>query len=159
MSTSDSAEGRPSNAALLDIAHAANESIKSGRQNGTPPSEFDFTAQLSFLLTIGYLTREQAGVLLQWFQSAGALKLPDLPGPESAPQPRMYELITTRIHFPPRVSATGPENFFDDLAHAVTSLVTDVLDGVTEVLDAATSTLQAAGALVHEVHDLVVLAE
>ncbi len=158
MTTNDAPAGGGSTTGLLDMAGAASTVSRGGKQKGVPPTQFEFTLQLSFLLTIGYLTKDQAGVLSQWFDSSGALKLPDLPGPDTGPQPRMYELITTRIHFAPRPSATGPENIFEDIASAVSDFVGDVLDSVTGVLDAATTTLQAAASLVHEVHDLVVLA-
>ena len=68
-------------------------------------SELQFAAQMNFLLTIGYLTEEQAAALFNWFHNGGRVKLPSLTGPEGISSTTMYEVLSTAIHFrrPPGV--------------------------------------------------------
>jgi hypothetical protein len=145
----------------LDAAARAFQAIKKRPANGTPDL-ITFASQLQFLLTIGYLTREQAETLLRWFQSAGMIKLPMLPGPEGISGPTMYEVLSTAIHFgtPPevfKVEGTGPVaadifDFFSGLVSGVGDLIVTVTDGVGTVLEAGTGLIQAGTQLVHELH-------
>ncbi len=135
---------------------------------GIPRGFLQFSGQVNFFATIGYLSKEQADNLLQWYLASGMFKLPPLPGPDTGPTPRMYEILSTAIHFgtPKEVHDLSPEelagadigDFFSGLASAVGGLIGNVLDSVTDVLDAGTNMLHAATELVHEIHDLVVLA-
>jgi hypothetical protein len=149
----------------LDTAARFAAARKAGTTDA-PPSEFDFLNKLSFFVTIGYLTKDQATALFEWFHSSGMKKLPPLEGPAGVQPPTMYEILSTAIHFgTPREVLEGQDlsgadigDFFSGLAHAVGDLVGGVLDDVSGVLDSATALLQAASQLVHEVHDAVVLA-
>jgi hypothetical protein len=146
------------------------------RGDGAVPDEISFSAQLQFLLTIGYLTKEQATVLFDWFHSQGMTKLPALPGPEGGPSPNMYEILSTKIHFgtPAEVRkriesagsgdslaagailAGGIGDFFSSLLSGVADAIGTVLDGVTATLQAGAELLQAGAELVHQIHDIIV---
>jgi hypothetical protein len=153
-------------------AHAAVRDRHSGQvapePAGIPRGFLEFSAQLSFFTTIGYLTQDQANQLLQWYLNSGMVKLPVLAGPDTGPTPKMYEIITTAIHFgtPAEIRDLSPEelagadigDFFSGLASAIGDLVSTVSDGVTQVLDAGTGLIQAATELVHELHEVIVLA-
>jgi hypothetical protein len=153
-------------------AHAAIRDRHSGQvapePAGIPKGFLEFSAQISFFTTIGYVTQDQAGKLLQWYLASGLAKLPALPGPDTGPSPTMYEIITTAIHFgtPEAIRDMTPEelagadigDFFSGLASAVGDLFTTVADGVTEVLEAGTGLIHAATELVHELHEVIVLA-
>lgn len=141
--------------ALLQAANQSNQMAKKARNNDEPLTLFAFTQQLSFLLTIGYLTNEQAAALHDWFDKQGAVKLPDLPGPDGITGPRMYELMATRIHFAPQGGAVGPENIFEDIGHALTSLASTVIDETVRLLEAGTGLLQAGTELLHELHTIL----
>jgi hypothetical protein len=136
---------------------------------GIPQGFLQFSGQVNFFTTIAYLTQDQADNLLKWYLASGMFKLPVIPGPDTGPDPKMYEILQTAIHFgtPKAVHDLSAEelegadigDFFSGLAHAVGGLIGNVLDSVGDVLDSATNMLHAATELVHEVHDLVVLAE
>lgn len=182
MSTSDGT-AFPSTAAMddqmrdLEAAARANAAIaKRDKADLAPPSTastfprgfLEFSGQCNFFVTIGYLTKEQGEALVAWYFSSGTTKLPPLEGPSTGPTPRMYELLSTAIHFgtPQAVFDLSPEelagadigDFFSGLADAVSSLVTTVTEGVTDVLNAGTGLIHAATELVHELHELAVLA-
>jgi hypothetical protein len=153
-------------------AHAAVRDRHSGQvapePAGIPRGFLEFSAQVSFFTTIGYLTQDQANQLLQWYLNSGLFKLPVLPGPDNGPTPNMYEIMTTAIHFgtPAEIRDLSPEelatadigDFFSGLASAVGDLVSTIADGVTQVLEAGTGLIEAATALVHELHEVIVLA-
>jgi hypothetical protein len=153
-------------------AHAAVRDRHSGQvapePAGIPRGFLEFSAQVSFFTTIGYLTQDQANQLLQWYLNSGLFKLPVLAGPDTGPSPKMYEIITTAIHFgtPEAIRNMTPEelatadilDFFSGLASTIGDLVSTVSDAVTQVLDAGTGLIQAATELVHELHDVIVLA-
>jgi hypothetical protein len=139
---------------MLDHAAAANQASRA-QPSGSPVTIFEWTERLSFLLTVGYLTREQAGALHDWFEQQGAMPLPDLPGPEGVSGPRMYEMLTTRIHFGPRGATKGPENIFEDFASAVAGVIDSVVSSTIDVLSAGTALLQAGTDLLHEVHEIL----
>jgi hypothetical protein len=141
------------------------------------PDEISFSAQLQFLLTIGYLTKEQATVLFDWFHSQGMIKLPSLPGPAGGPSPNMYEILSTKIHFgtPAEVRkkleaagrgnspaiegilAGGVLDFFSSLLSGVADTIGTILDGITETLHAGAELLHAGAELVHQIHDVILL--
>jgi len=171
MSTPDGPSA-PATAGTDDLERdleAAARAFESTRKHGTaaaPPTLLEFASQLQFLLTIGYLTKDQAQALLAWFKSSGTVRPPKLAGPDGVAAPTMYEILTTAIHFgTPRevldlegIDLAGADilDFFAGVAQAVGDLVTTVADAVTEVLEAGTGLVQAATGLVHEIHELVV---
>ena len=150
---------------MFESAEGVQKAVR-GRVKDSTVNEFDFTSQLSFLVTVGYLTKEQARVLLSWFLSQGMMRLPDLPSPDGVPSPTMYETLSTAIHFgtPPGAldaagdGAPGVLEFFSGLVGIVTDAIGETLDGITDVLNAGTALLQAASGLVQDLHDLVVQA-
>jgi hypothetical protein len=129
-----------------------------------PRGFLPFASQCNFFVTINYLTDEQAKALINWYLQKGMVKLQPLEGPEGGPTPRMYELLSTTIHFGTPRQAFEPSlefgllDFFSGLADAVGDLVSTVADGVTEVLNAGTGLLHAATEFVHELHELAVAA-
>jgi hypothetical protein len=138
----------------LDAAARAFQATKRRTTDGAP-NLITFASQLQFLLTIGYLTKEQATALVSWFQSSGTMALPALPGPDGIAGPTMYEILSTRIHFgtPPRPGADGAlefdiGDFFSGLVSGLSDLASTVLDGVTDVLQAGTE-------LIHEIHEVL----
>ena len=160
-------------AARHDLEAAA-RAFEASRNRGTADASLDpfaaFLGQISFLLTIGYLTKEQGQALIDWFNSSGMMKLPPHPDPPGAPQPSMYEMLSTQVHFgtPQAVldlqdagATDGMElaadigDFFSGLLGAVGDLVGTVLDGVEETLQAGTALLHAATELVHAIHDTI----
>jgi hypothetical protein len=150
----------------LEAAARAFAVTRKRRTTDAPPTFLEFSSQLNFFVTIGYLTTQQAEALFSWFLSSGMTRLPALPEPEGASPPTMYEILSTAIHFgTPQAVLEGGDlagadigDFFSGLAHAIVDLVTTVTDGVTDVLEAGTALVQAGTQLVHELHDLVVLA-
>lgn len=165
----------------LDAAARVNRAIRQGREAGDPPSFLLFSSQLQFLLTVGYLTTDQARALLDWFQSAGKTKLPPLAGPDGISGPTMYETLSTLIHFRTPAGVTdvvenalglpteGSDDsgevfadigdFFSGLLQGIGDLLGTVTDGITEVLMAGTGLIEAATVLVRDLHDLVVLSQ
>jgi hypothetical protein len=155
----------------LEVASRTFHMVRTKRTAGSPPSLIEFASSLNFLLTIGYLTKEQADALVAWFTSSGLMKLPDLPGPTTtAAGTTMYEILGTAIHFgtPQDVReliASGGDlqtadigDFFSALAAGVGDLFTTVTDGVVSVLDAGTALLQAGTEFIHALHDDIVMA-
>jgi hypothetical protein len=143
----------------LEAAARAFHASTARRPPAAAPDILTFASQLSFLLTIGYLTKPQADALLSWFKSNGTMKLPLLTGPEGISGPTMYEILSTSIHFgTPQSAAPGDADildFFSGLANAVGDLITTVTDGVTSVLTAGTGLIEAGTQLVHEIHTVL----
>ena len=142
----------------LEAADRAHQATTRRPPTAGPPDPITFAGQLSFLLTIGYLTKPQAAALFSWFQSNGTMKLPELAGPEGISGPTMYEILSTSIHFgTPQPGATHGSigDFFSGLANAVGDLISTVTDGVTEVLAGGTALIQAGTQLVQEIHTVL----
>lgn len=150
----------------LEAAAGAHEAVTRARPTGpVAPDVLTFSSQLQFLLTIGYLTKDQADALLRWFLSSGTMKLPALPAPAGVAGPAMYEILSTAVHFatPAGVVDIGDGagadigDFFAGLVQGIGDLIGTVTDGVTSILQAGTGLIEAGTQLVHEIHDLVVL--
>jgi hypothetical protein len=139
----------------LDAADRAFRAASTRRTGKEVPDLLTFVSQISFLTSIGYLTRPQADALVSWFQSHGTEKLPALAGPDGINGPTMYELLTTQIHyFTPRRPATEDEgflDFFSGVIDAVSGLIETVVDGAVDILHAGTALVQAGTQLVYEV--------
>jgi hypothetical protein len=144
----------------LDAAHRAHTAATASRTDPNVSPQGVFLGQLSFLLTVGYITQDQSLALLNWFQTKGATPLPSLPDPVGIPGPSMYEIVSTSIHFGTHGGATdsGTHSIFDDIFGAVTDLIGTTLGGVTDVLSAGTALVQAGSMLVGQLHDLVAFA-
>ncbi len=147
------------------ISRRADAGVVPATADSTLPDGFlEFSSQVDFFVTVGYLTQEQAKALLNWYLNRGLIVLPALDGPAGGPSPRMYELLTTAIHFGTPEAVRNPSpggdigDFFSALASAVGGLIETVGDTITEVLNAGTGLVQAATQFVHELHDLAVLA-
>jgi len=144
----------------LDAANRAHNAATTPRAGSSPPDEATFLGQLSFLLTVGYVTKDQGAALLNWYQSKGATQLPSLPDPVGIPGPSMYEIVSTSIHFNTPAGATpGTHGFLDDIFDSIFGGVSDVigtaLDGITTVLQTGTALVQAGSVLVGQLHALV----
>ena len=155
MSNNDPSDNSISTLGMLDLVNNASQVAKRGRDLETPLTIFEFTERLTFLLMVGYLTHEQAAALHDWFDKQGAMKLPDLPGPEGVAGPRMYEILATKIHFGPQGATSGPENIFSDFVHAVAGAIDTVITDTIAVLEAGTALLHAGTELLHEVHEIL----
>lgn len=119
----------------LDAAHRAYMAATTARTTTGPVDEITFLGQLSFLVTVGYLTKEQADALIAWFNGGGMTPPPPLPGPDGIPSPSMYEILTTAIHFGLPAEAT------DSGTHGLIGSIGDMLD---TAIHAATSALASA---------------
>jgi hypothetical protein len=148
----------------LDAAHRAHAAATTARADG-PIDQFTFSGQLNFLVTIGYLTKDQASALFEWFTKSGMMKLPALPDPAGASSPSMYETLSTSIHFGTPPGATDPAthgvlsdigDFFSGLLDSVGDLIGTTLDAVTTTLQAGTALVQAGSVLVGQLHTLAV---
>jgi hypothetical protein len=137
----------------LDAAHRAHVAATVPRASGTRISTLEFSGQLNFLVTIGYLTKDQGAALFGWFTTNGMTKLPALPDPAGAPSPSMYEILSTSIHFGTPAEALEPGahgflDFFSGLLGSVGDLITTALTAVTTTLQAGTALVQAGSVLV-----------
>jgi hypothetical protein len=147
----------------LDAAHRAHLAATTPRATGTRIGDLEFSGQLNFLVTIGYLTKDQAAALFAWFKANGMMQLPALPDPTGAPSPSMYETLSTAIHFGTPAGVLHAEHgildgigdFFSGLLGGVTDLIDTTLGGVTAVLQAGTALVQAGSQLVGQLHELV----
>jgi hypothetical protein len=142
----------------LDSASRAHQAATTRRQAKAPVDEVTFFGQLSFLVTIGYMTNAQADALVDWFRSNGAAPLPVIPSPDGLPSPTMYEILGTSIRFgtPRPTGIAEHDSFFSALLGGVSDLISTVCDGATEVLNAGTALVQAATALVQQLQTLAV---
>jgi hypothetical protein len=147
----------------LDAAHRAHTAATTPRTDPTVSPQGIFLGQLSFLLTVGYITQDQSLALLNWFQTKGATPLPSLPDPVGIPGPSMYEIVSTSIHFNTPAGAMDPAthgilddigDFFSGLLGGVTDLIGTTLDGITTALQQGTALLQAGSQLVGQLHTL-----
>jgi hypothetical protein len=150
--------GTVDTASDLDSASRAHQAGTARRQAEAPVDEVTFFGQLSFLVTIGYLSNAQADALIDWFKAKGATPLPAIPGPDGLPGPTMYEILGTSIHFG-TLSSTGVAEFgiLDDFLSALSGvgdLVETVCQGATQVLNAGTALIQAATALVQQLQTI-----
>lgn len=71
-------EGVGNEDVVRDFQAAARMSqvVRKGREVDDPLSELQFAAQLNFLLTIGYLTEEQAAALFNWSTTGAGSSCP-----------------------------------------------------------------------------------
>jgi len=126
--------GRDLDAAVRAFTASRKRSGVDGRTDA--PDLVRFLGSLSFLVTIGYLTKPQAEALLVWFQSDFTAALPPLPGPEGF-TPTMYEILgaAVRIGTPPDgADFLGIGGFLTGLLEtAIDGVIAKVVaDGVTE---------------------------
>jgi hypothetical protein len=148
----------------LDAAHRAHAAATTPRTDSGASTQAVFLGQLSFLLTVGYITQDQSLALLNWYQNKGATPLPSLPDPPGIPGPSMYEIVTTSIHFNTPAGAMDPAthsfigDFFDAVAGAVTDIISTTLDGITSVLQQGTALVQAGSVALGQLHDLIAVA-
>jgi hypothetical protein len=148
-------------AADLDAAHRAHTAATTPRTDPSATTQGNFLGQLSFLLTVGYITKDQSLALLNWYTTKGAAPLPSLPDPVGITGPSMYDMVSTSIHFHSLAGTTGPTthsflgDLFDAAVSAVSDLISTTLDGVTSVLQQGTALLQAGTAFVGQLHELI----
>jgi hypothetical protein len=148
----------------LDAADRAHSAAATPRADGTRIDGLTFSGQLNFLVTIGYLTKDQGKALFDWFNASGMMKLPVLPDPAGAPSPSMYETLSTSIHFnTPAGALDGTHgvlsdigDFFTGAFEAAGDLIDTVLTGTATVLNAGTALVQATSVLVGQLHTLAV---
>jgi hypothetical protein len=119
----------------LDAAQRAHVAATTPRTATGPVDKITFIGQLSFLVTIGYLTKDQADALIAWFTSSGVTPPPPLPGPDGTASPSMYEILSTAIHF------GAPAGDVDSATHGLLGTIGGMLD--TAIL-AATDALASA---------------
>ena len=135
----------------LAAASRAAQAVRGGRPTG-PVDRTTFFGQVSFLTTIGYLTNDQAQALITWFLNRGATPLPNLPGPDNIPSPKMYDILATSIRFnTPKDPAPADADIFDWFSgalDAIGDLITTTTDGIAHVLDSGTALVQAGTQLV-----------
>ena len=148
----------------LDAAHRAFAAATTPRTDPSASTEGNFLGQLSFLLTVGYITQDQSLALLNWYTTKGATPLPSLPDPVGIPGPSMYEIVSTSIHFntPAGAMDPGTHSIFGDIFDAIVSGVTDIisttLNGITTVLQQGTALVQASSVLVGQLSTLAAVA-
>jgi hypothetical protein len=118
----------------LDAAHRAHVAATTPRTASGPVDELTFVGQLSFLVTVGYLTKDQAAALIAWFNSGGMTPPPPIGGPDGIIGPSMYEILSTAIHF-------GLPTATDSGTHGLLASIGSMLD---TAISAATDALQSA---------------
>lgn len=150
--------------AHLSIARrVSTDAVPATADSAIPAGFLEFSGQVNFFVTVGYLTKDQGTALLDWYLARGVKILPVLEGPDGGPSPRMYELLSTAIHFGTPEAVRNPSlegdigDFFSGLVDAIGGLIETVTDGVTDVLNAGTGLIQAATQFVHELHELAVV--
>jgi len=129
----------------LDAAHRAHVAATTPRTDGSTVDEVAFFGKLSFLVTIGYLSKDQAAALIAWVNSGGLTPPPPLPDPDGIIGPSVYEMLITAIHFgaPAEAADHTTHGFFGTLLSQVGQLVDTVIGGASDAL--ASSPLGTAG--------------
>lgn len=111
-----------------------------------------FASTLSFLVSVGQLTKEQAHTLLDWFEHEGTQPLPPMPGPDWVVGLTLYDTVRTAVRVG---AATAGTDFWDGKIALVGEVLGAGVEIVHDVLVAAPVILGTAAELVHELAAVV----